>query len=266
MDLTQLLVVIKGAGEMASGVAWRLRMANLRVVLTERENPLAVRRRVSFCEAVHDGTSEVEGVRARRIADVSRVPGVLSSGDVPVLVDPEMKCLKTLQPQVLVEATLSKRNTGIRKDAAPLVIALGPGFTAGVDAHMVIETKRGHNLGRIITRGKAEPNTGIPGDIAGETVRRVLRAPADGEFITDVDIGAVVTAGQTVATVAGLPVTAQLGGVLRGLIRPGSMITKGVKVGDVDPRGDPSYVDTISEKARALGGSVLEAIMRVFNR
>jgi xanthine dehydrogenase accessory factor len=208
----------------------------------------------------------VEGVAARRVTDVSDVENVLKAGEIPVLVDPDTACLQTLRPEVLVEATLSKQNTGIHQDMAPLVIALGPGFTAGVDAHMVVETKRGHDLGRIITHGQAEPNTGVPGNIAGESLRRVLRAPSDGEFRTDLDIGDRVASGQSVARVADLPVTAQIGGLLRGLIRPGSHVTRGLKVGDVDPRDDPSYVDTISEKARAVGGAVLEAIMRVYNR
>jgi len=266
MNLTQLRIVVRGAGEMASAVAWRLHMARFRPVMTERENPLAVRRRVSFCEAVHDGTARVEGLVARRIDDPSRVSALHESGEIPLLVDPDLRCLEALRPYVLVEATLAKRNMGISRDLAPLVIALGPGFTAGSDVHMVIETNRGHHLGRIITDGPADPDTGIPGNIAGETVKRVLRAPADGEFITDLDLGATVRKGQTVATVASLPVNAELDGMLRGLIRPGSRVEKGLKVGDIDSRNDATYVATISDKARAVAGSVLEAVLRVYNR
>lgn len=266
MNLSKLRIAVRGAGEMASAVAWRLHMAGFRVVMTERENPLAVRRAVSFCEAVHAGAARVEGLVARRIDEPSQVPALHEAGEIPLLVDPDLRHLEALRPDVLVEATLAKRNAGIHRDLAPLVIALGPGFSAGADVHMVIETNRGHNLGRIITDGEADPDTGIPGDIAGETVKRVLRAPADGEFITDLELGATVAKGQTIATVAGLPVKAEIDGLLRGLIRPGSRVEKGLKVGDIDLRNDETYVHTISDKARAVAGSVLEAVLRVYNR
>ena len=250
---------------MASALAWKLHMARFRVVMTECEGPLAVRRRVSFCEAVFDGTAEVEGVVARFIDDPDMAPALHLNGEVPLLVDPGLTCLQTLNPEVLVDATLSKRNLGIHRAMAPLVIALGPGFSAGHDVHMVIETNRGHNLGRIITEGPAEPNTGVPGNIAGKTARRVMRAPADGTFDAHINLGEMVTAGQEVATVAGLPVKAELDGVVRGFIRPGTIVKKGLKVGDVDPRGDVSYLTTISDKARAVAGGVLEGILRVYN-
>jgi xanthine dehydrogenase accessory factor len=251
---------------MASATAWRLHQAHLKVVMTEREKPIAVRRQVSFCEAVHDGSAAVEGVIARCISDPTLIFEIHAAGEIPVLIDSNLTCLRILQPDVLVEATLSKRNVGISRELAPLVIAMGPGFTAGRDVDMVIETNRGHNLGRIINEGPAEPNTGIPGNIGGQTAQRVLRAPADGEFLTDLNLGETVTVGQTIATVAGVPVISQIGGVVRGLIRPGSRVRNGLKVGDVDPRGDVSYLNTISEKARAVAGAVLEAIMRVYNR
>ena len=240
-------------------------MARFRVVMTEREEPLAVRRRVSFCEAVWDGMAEVEDVVARLIDNPDRVSSHYVAGEIPLLVDPSLKCLQALKPEVLIDATLSKHNLGIHRDMAPLVIALGPGFSGGLDTDMVIETNRGHNLGRVITTGPAEPNTGVPGNIAGKTTSRVMRAPSDGEFIAHFDLGAKVTARQKVATVAGLSVEAKLDGVLRGLIRSGSMVTKGLKVGDVDPRGDVSYLTTISDKARAVAGGVLEGILRVYN-
>ena len=265
MDLKDLLVIIRGAGEMASGLAWRLHMAHIRLLMTEQEGPLAVRRKVSFCEAVHDGTAEVEGVTARLIGDADHMDATQQKGEIPVLVDPGLGCIQKTKPDVLVEATLSKKNTGIHRDLAPLVIALGPGFTAGQDAHMVIETNRGHHLGRIITEGKAAPNTGIPGDIAGHTADRVLRAPVSGIFETEKKLGDMVKAGEVVASAGGQPVEARIDGILRGLIRPGFSVSKGLKVGDIDPRGDASYLVTISEKARAIGGSVLEAILRVYN-
>ena len=265
MDLNQLKIVIRGAGEMASACAWRLHMSHLRVVMTEREHPIAVRRRVSFCEAVLDGTAIVEGVVARRIDDPDLVRSLHAAGEIPLLIDPELKSLSTIKPDVLVEATLSKRNIGVHRDLAPLVIALGPGFSAGSDVDLVIETNRGHNLGRVITRGPAEPNTGVPGVIAAETVKRVLRAPTDGEFVAELDLGTIVSDGQTVATVSGVPIKAELSGLLRGLIRPGTYVHRGLKVGDVDPRGALSYLDTISDKARAVAGGVLEGILRVYN-
>jgi xanthine dehydrogenase accessory factor len=266
LGLTELLILIKGAGEMASAVAWRLVKSHFRVVMTEVSEPLAVRRRVSFCEAVFDGTSAVEGLTGRLIDRPEQAAEVISSGEVPVLVDPELDGLGALGPDVLVEATLTKYNTGLTRDMAPLTIALGPGYDAGRDVDVVIETNRGHHLGRIIDQGPAASNTGVPGDIKGQSARRVLRAPVDGRFVTDLELGAVVRVGQEVATVAGQPVTSQLDGLLRGLIRPGSMVTDGLKVGDVDPRGDMTHLNTISDKARAVAGSVLEAVLREYNR
>ncbi|MBU1740267.1 MAG: EF2563 family selenium-dependent molybdenum hydroxylase system protein [Proteobacteria bacterium] len=251
---------------MASAVAWRLVRSHFQVVMTEVPSPLAVRRRVSFCEAVHDGASRVEGLTGRLVDRPERAREVISAGEVPVLVDPELDCLGALRPDVLVEATLAKRNTGLTPDLAPLTIALGPGYDAGRDADLVIETNRGHHLGRIIDQGPAAPNTGVPGDIGGQSGKRVLRAPADGEFLTDLQLGALVRVGQEVATVGGRPVTSLLDGLLRGLIRPGTRVHEGLKVGDVDPRGDVSHLDTISDKARAVAGSVLEAVLRVYNR
>lgn len=261
-----LKVLIKGAGEMATGVAHRLHRANFKVALTEAPNPLAVRRAVSFCEAVYDGRKVVEDVAAVLVEEPEDIPEVWQRREMPLLVDPETKALAYLNPEVFLEATISKRNTGIAKSDAPLVIALGPGFKAGVDAHVVIETNRGHNLGRLIRQGMAESNTGVPGVIAGYSVERVLRAPADGVFETDCALGDRVEKGEIVAMVGSQAVAAQVGGILRGLIRPGSRVWQGLKVGDVDPRGETAFVHTISEKARALGGSVLEAIMSVYNQ
>lgn len=264
--LRGMKVLIRGAGEMATGVACRLARAGFHLLLTEAENPLAVRRAVSFCEAVHDAEKAVEGLTARLIQDTSQADGLWDQGQLPVLVDPEMSCLAQLQPAVIVDALLAKRNTGLRKDMAPLTIGLGPGFSAPDQVDLVIETNRGHNLGRLIYDGQPAANTGIPGDIGGYTHQRVLRSPADGVFETKYKLGDAVKAGDTVALVAGQPVASQLDGVLRGLIRPGSQVHKGLKVGDVDPRGKIEYLDTISEKARAIGGSVLEGILARFNR
>jgi xanthine dehydrogenase accessory factor len=260
-----LLVVIMGAGEMASGVAWRLHQSRLKVVMTEVAKPLAVRRTVSFCEAVYGGHKTVEGVQAGLITSPSGIAAAHEQGIIPLLVDPGLKALKELQPQVLVEATLRKKGSGLRADMAPLVIGLGPGISAPDEAHYVIETNRGHNLGRIIEKGMAEPDTKVPGVIEGKSWERVLRAPQAGLFEAECQLGDMVKQGQVVGRVNGEPVISRLDGILRGLIRPGSQVDKDLKLGDVDPRGNLDYLHTISEKARALGGSVLEAILRVYN-
>lgn len=251
---------------MASGVAYRLHKSGLAVLMTEVPHPLAVRRAVSFCEAIHDGTKVVEGVTARRVEDPDQALAALNAGELPVLVDPELTCLPVFKPLVVVDALLAKRNTGTHKGMAELVIGMGPGFKAPEEVHLALETMRGHNLGRLIYQGSPAPDTGIPGEMAGYTHQRVLRAPRDGVFTTLRELGDTVAQDETVAKVDGDPVTAGVGGVIRGLLRHNTPVNKGDKVGDVDPRGQVEYLNTISEKARALGGSVLEGIMARFNR
>lgn len=266
-ELRELIVGIKGAGEMASAVAWRLYQANIRrILMAEIPNPLAVRRQVSFCEAVHEGRQVVEGVEAVLVGDQAGVRWAWEQGRVAVAVDPQWGLLKSLRPHVVVDAVLAKRNLGSTLADAPLVVALGPGFVAGVDAHMVIETNRGHNLGRVITEGEAEPNTGIPGEIAGHSSDRVLRASADGMFEAVCAIGDLVSPGQVVGRVGDAEIQARVGGVIRGLIRNGTPVSKGLKIGDIDPRGRREFCASISDKARAIAGSVLEAVLRVYNR
>ncbi len=264
--LSELRILIKGAGEMASGIAWRLFHSNFHVCMTELERPIAVRRLVSFCEAIYDGSQVVEGVEGILVDSVDRVEWAWQNNKIPVIIDPKCRVKERLRPQCLVDAILAKRNTGTQFGDADLVIALGPGFVAGVDAHMVIETNRGHNLGRIITDGEAEPNTRIPGEIEGYTWQRVLRAPTTGIFVTERDIGDRVNKGAVVGSVDGSPVLSEIEGVIRGLIRSETPVSKGLKLGDIDPRGKKAYCNTISDKALALGGAVLEAIMRTFNR
>jgi len=264
--LTELVIVIKGAGEMASAVAWRLYMANLRkILMLETANPLAVRREVSFCEALHDGSQTMEGVKAIMAGSISDIHTAWEQGRIAVAADPQWRLLEKVRPQVMVDAILAKKNLGTRMAEAELVIGLGPGFKAGSDVHMVIETNRGHDLGRILTTGTAQANTGVPGDIAGFTKERVLRAPAAGQFRTTRAIGDFLKAGEIIGTVAGQKVSSKVDGVLRGLIRPDSTVRQGLKIGDVDPRGQKQNCYTISEKARAIGGSVLEAVLRVYN-
>jgi xanthine dehydrogenase accessory factor len=251
---------------MASGCANRLHRAGFfRILMTEIENPLAVRRCVSFCEALHEQTWLVEGISSKKIYSLEEIDDAWEKRTIPVLVDPDLSFSRAFKPDVLLDAILSKKNEGTSISDAPLVIALGPGFCAGKDAHCVIETNRGHDLGRLITKGYASPNTGIPGVIAGQSVRRVLRAPANGVFLSDLSIGASVTEGQIIGHVASEPVKARIDGVLRGLIRRGITVTTDLKIGDIDPRGNLEYCSTISEKARAIGGTVLEAMLRQYN-
>ena len=263
---SEMTIAIKGAGEMASGVAWRLHMANFKkILMLETDHPSAVRREVSFCEAVHDGSKIVEGVTASMADSVEDIHTAWSRGDIAVAVDPQWRLAGKLRPRILVDAILAKKNLGTCLSDADLVIGLGPGFEAGHDVHMVIETNRGHDLGKIITSGSAESNTGAPGAIAGFTAERVLRSPTEGSFTTEKSIGDFVTAGDCIGSVGEQRVTSRIDGVIRGLIRPHTRVVKGLKIGDIDPRGRREYCYTISEKARAIAGSVLEAILRKYN-
>lgn len=257
--------MVKGAGDLATGVIYRLVRAGFPVLATELPQPTVLRRTVAFAEAVAQGEMTVEGLTARKADSVDDAKRMLSEGLVPVLVDPEGVCLRELRPGVLVEATLAKRNTGISINTAPIVVALGPGFEAGKDAHAVIETNRGHNLGRVYLSGYAEPNTGTPGTIGGYGRERLLRAPCDGRLYGIRQIGDRVAAGETVAEVRSetqsLPVTSAIDGILRGLVRDGLEVTGGMKIGDVDPRAVREHCFTISDKSRAVAGGVLEAVM-----
>ena len=264
--LNQLIIGIKGAGEMASAVAWRLYNSGFRkIFMMETDYPLAVRRKVSFCEAIHDGRVVVEGIVAVRSNGLDEIKNAWDKKQITVMVDPGWTIIKQIRPQVVIDAILAKKNLGTNRTESPLVIGLGPGFTAPEDVHLVIETNRGHNLGRIITRGEAEKDTGIPGIINGYTEERVLRAPDNGIFEANSSIGDLVKVGDTLGSVNEKKVRAGLDGALRGLIRSGTRVTQGLKIGDIDPRGDQSYCFTISDKARAIAGSVLEAILRHYN-
>ncbi len=252
---------------MASAIAWRLFMANLhRIVMLEIDNPRAVRREVAFCEAVHDGQKEVEGVKAVFADGIDAIRACWQDNTIAVAADPGWRILPEIKPDVVVDAILAKENSGTKMSEAALVIGLGPGFSAGKDVHFVIETNRGHNLGKIITSGAAEPNTGIPGSIAGYTEERVLRAPGDGIFRAQKQIGDAVKKDEILGYVEKSKVKTGIDGVVRGLIRSGSNVTQGLKLGDIDPRGEKRYCYTISDKSRAIGGSVLEGILRYYNK
>lgn len=261
-----LPVLVRGAGEMATAVVHRLARSGFRVAMTEVPAPLAVRRAVSFCEAVWEGVKRVEGLTARLVQDPGQAPEIWRAGELPLLVDPEMSCLAQLKPRVVVDALLAKRNTGLHRDMAQLTIGLGPGFSAPDEVHLAVETMRGHDLGRLIYQGSPAPNTGQPGDIAGYTHQRVLRVPVAGLFRTEHKLGDRVEQGQVVARVGGHEVKAGVGGILRGLLRDNTEVNAGLKLGDVDPRGCLEHLPTISDKARAIAGSVLEGIMAEFNR
>jgi xanthine dehydrogenase accessory factor len=264
LNLTDMRLCIRGGGDIASGVAWRLHHCGLKVLITEIDQPMAVRRKVAFCEAIHDGSAMVEGVEAIHIRDAEDVHPVWDQGKIAVLVDPLCESRDIIDPEVVVDAILAKKNIGTSLHYAPLVIALGPGFEAGMDAHFVVETKRGHNLGRLLTAGCAAPNTGVPGYIMGISTERVLRAPLDGHWQSQKDIGDMVGKGDTIGSIAGAPVRALIDGVLRGVIRSGFMVTKGLKIGDIDPRGVRESCFTISDKALAVAGGVLEGILRFY--
>ena len=258
-------ILIRGAGDLATGVALELYEAGSRhLLLLERPRPLAVRRLVAFSEAVYEGRIVVEGIMAVRIDFLEQADATWENGQIPVLVDPGMTCLKKVQPQILVDALIAKRNTGVHRDMAPLVIGLGPGFTAGKDVHCVMETHRGHGLGEIRTTGSAFPNTGIPGPVLGKSLERLLRAPMDGVFTACRTIGDMVqegeTAGQVDAHGTVAQVTALTSGVIRGLLRSGLVVEKGLKLGDVDPRGETWRCRRVSDKARAVGQGVLRAV------
>ena len=296
-----LLIICRGAGDLATGIIHRLHRAGHRVIALETDYPAAIRRQVSFCEAVYDGSAAVEGVTARLVPaladaesdtetysgindtpaahivsekwDSSAIEAVLEAGGVPLLIDQKGESIALLKPDVVVDAIIAKKNLGTTIDMAPLVIGVGPGYTAGQDVHLVIESMRGHNLARIITDGMAQPNTGVPGNIAGFTSERVIHAPAAG-YIHDVrKIGDIVQKGEEIARIYPdkesydnalseyVPVNATITGIIRGLIREGYYFRKGFKIADIDPReSEITNCFTISDKARSIAGSVLEAV------
>ena len=254
------LILIRGGGDLATGVAIRLLRSGLRVVVTELPQPLAVRRTVSFAEAVYSGEICIEGITARRVDDPGdslRILSTLGKQQVPILVDPACTSAKLLHPAVIVDGRMTKRPPEPIGYSPALYIGLGPGFEAGVNCQAVIETRRGHMLGRVFWSGSPDPDTGQPdGDPA-----RVLHAPADGELITRAEIGQHIESGQGIAEVSGMTVTAPFPGLLRGLLHPGLTVTRGLKIGDMDSRDDPRLCQMVSDKALSIGGGVLEAVL-----
>jgi selenium-dependent molybdenum hydroxylase system protein, YqeB family len=259
------IVLIRGAGEQASGVGWALARTGFRVVMTEVAKPLMVRWPVCYGTAVAEGKWQVEGISAQRVEDPQECEDVWSAGEIPVLVDQELVELSALNPLVLVDAIMAKRNVGTKRSMAPRTIGLGPGFTAGIDVDVVVETNRGHNLGRLIYEGAAQPNTGVPGVINGFSKERVVYSPKAGLFKAKRAIGEQVMAGDSLGEIDDgvqvVEVFSTIKGVLRGLLRTETPVAAFVKIGDVDPRGEEDYCWTISEKARAIGSAVLLGIM-----
>jgi len=265
MELTYLVVLIRGGGEIASGVAHRLAHAHFRVCMTETSHPLAVSRGVAFCEAIYEGEKEVEGIVAKHVKSATEIPKVWRENKLPIIIDPEASIRDALNPHVLVDAIMAKRNLGTKITDAPLVIGLGPGFQAGRDVHMVVETNNSESLGKVILKGEAEKDTGTPIAIGDLTFERVLHSPGDGLFLADKWIGDFVSAGEIVASVAEHPVKAEISGVVRALLRSGIVVRKGTKLGEIDPSGNKEVCYTIRARVRAIAGGVLEAILMRLN-
>ena len=259
-----MLVLIRGGGDLASGVAYRLLRSGMRVVITELPQPLAIRRSVSFAEAVYEGKITIEGISAilvRSSNDSETIHKLISQEIIPVLIDPDLDVFSTLLPSVIVDARMLKQRFNYPKIGIPLLIGLGPGFIAGENCHAVIETQRGHTLGRVYWSGSGLKNTGIPDGVLGEAEKRVLRSPGNGKLQAIAAIGDQVIKDQPIAQVNGEIIRSPFGGVLRGLIKDGLDVLSGMKIGDIDPRNDPKLCSLISDKALAIGGGVLEAIL-----
>ncbi|PJF46648.1 MAG: molybdenum hydroxylase [Candidatus Thermofonsia Clade 3 bacterium] len=260
------IAIVKGAGDLGTGVAYRLWKCGFRVLCTDLEKPLVIRRTVAFASALYDGRITVEGVPCERVFYADEAIYLWQRNTLAVIADPVGRVVESLQPEVVVDAIMAKRNVGTTIHDAPCVVALGPGFVAGEDCHAVIETQRGHDLGRVIWSGSASPNTGMPGKVGGEDARRVVRAPRDGLFYGRRAIGDSVEEGEVIAQIEDAPVHAPLGGVLRGLLHDGVQVSAGLKVADIDPRGEPRYCFSISDKALAIAGGVLEAVFSMRER
>lgn len=258
-----MLVIIRGAGDLATGIALRLYRAHMNIIMTDLPVPTAIRRTVCFSEAIRNSSATVEGIGARLAQSAQEALALTEQGFIGVLADPEGQCIVALKPDAVVDAILAKRNLGTKITDAPVVIGVGPGFTAKVDCHAAVETMRGHYLGRVLYDGSPLPNTNVPGLIGGYAGERVLRAPADGVFQSVSHIGDHVEAGDVVGYVNQVPMKCTIGGILRGLLADGVPVTAGMKSGDVDPRCEIDHCFCASDKALAIGGGVLEAILNL---
>jgi len=255
------MILIKGAGDLATGVAHRLKKCGFNIVMTEISEPTSVRRTVAFSQAVYDKEVEVEGIKAVLVSKICDINRVIKEGNIPIIVDEDCKIVSEIKPDIIIDAIIAKKNLGTHINDARIVIALGPGFTAGVDCHCVVETKRGHHLGKAIYSGSALPDTGIPGEIGGYSKERIIRASNDGEILPVSKIGDYVQKGNIVAYVNETPIFSELNGIVRGMLQKGVKVFKGMKSGDIDPRCEKNNCFTISDKARSIGGGVLEGIL-----
>ncbi|MFC2018435.1 selenium-dependent molybdenum cofactor biosynthesis protein YqeB [Chloroflexota bacterium] len=265
MVLNDLQVVIKGGGEVASAIAHRLHRAHFRVLMTETAAPLAISRGVAFCEAIYDGGKEIDGVICKRAHSAEEIPLIWAQNKLAIMVDPQARVMDTLRPDVLVDAIMAKKNLATKIGDAPLVIGLGPGFEVGRDAHLIIETNNSEDLGRVILKGQAEADSRIPLATGGLTHERVLHAPADGQLRLEKQLGDPVRTDEAVAFVGEHPVIARIGGTVRALLRDGTALKKGTKMGEIDPLARSEVAYAIRPRMRAISGGVLEAILMRFN-
>lgn len=256
------IIVVRGGGDIASGAIQKLYRSTFKVLVLETETPSAIRRKVAFCEAVYEKEIEIEGIKARLVANDEEIQDCWDSDILPVMIDSRGKVIERLKPLAVVDGILAKQNFGTKRSMAPITIALGPGFSAPEDVDIVIETMRGHNLGRIIEEGRASENTGVPGVIAGFGIERVIYSDYSGVITNIEKIGNVVEKGDVIAVVGNNEIYASISGVLRGIIRDGYKVKKGLKIADIDPRiSEKDNCFTISDKARNIGGAVLESIL-----
>lgn len=256
------LIVVRGGGDIATGTICRLHRCGFKVLILEISQPMAIRRSVSFAEAVYTGSQSVEGITAECAENIHHCADIWLKNHIAMLVDPHAECLQFLTPLAVIDAVLAKRNLGTTRDMAPITVALGPGFSAGDDVDAVIETARGHNLGRVIYNGCALTNTGIPGSVAGYSTERVIYAPHAGLLTIVKDIGSIVEQGEIIANIDHIPVHAPFKGVIRGMIQNNTLVDKQLKIADIDPRlSAVDYCSTISDKARCISGGVIEAIL-----
>jgi xanthine dehydrogenase accessory factor len=258
-----VMILIKGAGDLATGVAHRLKKCGFNIVMTEISEPTTVRRTVAFSQAVYDKEVVVEGIKAVLAYEKDDINGIVEEGNIAILVDEEAKIVDEIKPDVIIDAIIAKENLGTNINDAKIVIALGPGFSAGVDCHCVVETQRGHYLGKSIYNGSAIPNTGVPGNIGGYTKERIIRATDDGKISPVVNIGDYVEKGDVVAYINEAPILAEINGIVRGMLQKDIKVFKGMKSGDIDPRCEKNHCFTISDKARSIAGGVLEAILHL---
>lgn len=256
------IAIVRSGGDIASGVIQKLHRSGFRVLILETENPTSIRRTVCFSEAVFNGKMEIEGITSVLVKNEEEIIKSWEKDLVPLIVDPNGNYIDILKPFAVIDSILAKKNLGMKKNLAPITIGIGPGFEANIDVHIVVESNRGHNLGKLIFEGSAEKNTGMPGNVAGFTFERVLYSPCDGILTSNHEIGEVVKKGDIVAVVNGENIYSKIDGLIRGLIRNGTYVTEGFKVGDIDPRVEQAKnCYTISDKACSIGGAVLEALM-----